>query len=100
MSRRTCDIGIRMAIGAQRRHIIQAIGIRVVALITVGLCLGLVGSFGFTRMTGTLLFGVSAGDAVTFASMAAVLALMSLLALFIPLRAASRLDALAAIRHE
>ena len=100
VSRRTRDIGIRMAFGAQHRHIIQAIGSRVVALITVGLCLGLMGSLGFSRMTGTLLFGVSTGDAATFASMAAVLALMALLALFVPLRAATRLDALAAIRHE
>ena len=100
VSRRTRDIGIRMAFGAQHRHIIQAIGSRVVALITVGLCLGLMGSLAFSRMTGTLLFGVSTGDAATFASMAAVLALMALLALFVPLRAATRLDALAAIRHE
>jgi predicted permease len=100
VNRRTRDIGIRMALGAQRRHIIQVIGTRVIALITVGLCLGLLGSFGFTRVTGTLLFGVSTGDAATFASMAAVLAVMSLLAFFIPVRAATRLDAVAAIRHE
>lgn len=100
VSRRTRDIGIRMALGAQPHHIIQVIGTRVIALITVGLCLGLLGSFGFTRVTGTLLFGVSTGDAATFASMAALLALMSLLAFFIPVRAATRLDAVAAIRHE
>ena len=63
VSRRTRDIGIRMALGAQRRDIIQVIGTRVIALIIVGLCLGLLGSFGFTRVTGTLLFGVSTGDA-------------------------------------
>lgn len=100
VNRRTRDIGIRMALGAQPHHVIQVIGTRVIALIAVGLCLGLLGSFGFTRVTGTLLFGVSTGDAATFASMAALLALMSLLAFFIPVRAATRLDAVAAIRHE
>ena len=63
VSRRTRDIGIRMALGARRRDIIQVIGTRVIALIIVGLSLGLLASFGFTRVTGTLLFGVSTGDA-------------------------------------
>ena len=100
VSRRTRDIGIRMALGAQRRHIIRAIGTRVVTLITAGVCLGLFGSFGFTGVTGTLVFGVSTGDATTFASMTALLSLMSFLAFVIPIRAATRLDAVAAIRHE
>ena len=100
VSRRTRDIGIRMALGARRRHIIRAIGARVITLITAGVCLGLLGSFGFTSVTGTLVFGVSTGDAATFASMTALLALISLLAFVIPVRAATRLDAVAAIRHE
>jgi putative ABC transport system permease protein len=100
VSRQIRDIGIRMALGAQRRHIIRAIGTRVAALITAGVCLGLLGSFGFTGVTGTLVFGVSTGDIATFASMTALLALMSLLAFVIPVRAATRLDAVAAIRHE
>jgi ABC-type antimicrobial peptide transport system permease subunit len=100
VSRRVRDIGIRMALGARRRHIVQAIGARVIALIALGLVLGLLGAFGFTRVTRTLLFGVTTGDAPTFAWMAAVLALVSLLAFAIPLRAATRLDALAAIRHQ
>ena len=68
--------------------------------IASGLLLGLLGSFAFTRVTGTLVFGVTTGDAGTFAWMAALLALVSLLALAIPLRAATRVDALAAIRHD
>ena len=100
VSRRTRDIGIRLALGARRCHIVQTIGTRVAALIASGLLLGLLGSFAFTRVTGTLVFGVTTGDAGTFAWMAALLALVSLLALAIPLRAATRVDALAAIRHE
>jgi ABC-type antimicrobial peptide transport system permease subunit len=63
---------IRMALGAQRHHIIQAIGI----------------------------FGVSTGDAATFASMTVLLAMISVLAFVIPVRAATRLDAVEAIRRE
>ncbi len=100
VSRRTRDIGIRMALGAERRHIIRAIGMRVVVLITAGVCLGLLGSFGFTGVTGTLVFGVSTGDAATFASMTALLAVISVLAFVIPVRAATRLDAVAAIRQD
>lgn len=66
----------------------------------VGLGLGLLGSLGLSRVTGALMFGVTAGDAATFASMTAVLASVSLLAFSIPVRAATRLDALSAIRHE
>ena len=100
VSRRTRDIGIRMALGARRRHIIRAIGARVITLITAGVCLGLFGSAGFTGVTGTLVFGVSTGDAATFASMTALLAVISVLAFVIPVRAATRLDAVAAIRHD
>jgi predicted permease len=100
VSRRTREIGILMALGARRRHIIRAISKRVITLITAGVCLGLLGSFGFTGIAGTLVFGVSTGDAPTFVSMTALLVLMSVLAFVIPVRAATRLDAIAAIRHE
>lgn len=100
VSRRTREIGIRVALGAGRGHILRAIGFRGVALIAIGLLLGVLGSLGFTQVTSTLLFGVGVGDAPTFAGMAALLALVSLLALSIPVRAATGLDPLAAIRHE
>jgi predicted permease len=100
VSRRTRDIGIRMVLGARRVHIVRSIGGRGAALIGAGLVLGVLGSFGLNRMTGTLMFGVTGGDAATFASMAALLALVSLLAFAIPIRAAIRLDPLAAIRRE
>jgi predicted permease len=100
VSRRTRDIGIRMALGARRVQIVRTIGARGVALIAIGLSLGLLGSFAFARVTGTLMFGVTAGDTATFAWMATVLAVVSLIGLSIPVRAATRLDALAAIRQE
>ena len=100
VSRRTRDIGIRRALGARPRDIVRTIGGRTLSLVTAGLGLGLLGSIGFTRVTGTLLFGVTAADSATFAGMAALLAVVSLVAFSIPLRAATRLDALAAIRRE
>ena len=100
VSRRTRDIGIRLALGARPRDIIRTIGGRAITLVTAGLGLGLLGALGFTQVTGTLLFGVTAADSATFAGMAVLLALVSLLAFSIPIRAATQLDALVAIRHE
>ena len=100
VSWRTRDIGIRMALGAQPRDIVLVIGRRGAALVITGLGLGVLGSLGFTRITGALLFGVTAADGVTFSGMAALLALVTLIALAIPVRRATRLDAVAAIRHE
>jgi predicted permease len=100
VSRRTRDIGIRMALGAQHRHIVDVIVRRGVILVIVGLSLGLLGSFAFTRIAGTLLFGVTAADTGTFAGMSALLAVVSLIAFYIPVRTALRLDSVAAIRHE
>jgi ABC-type antimicrobial peptide transport system permease subunit len=100
VSRRTRDIGIRMALGARPRDIVRTIGGRGITLVAAGLSLGLVGSLGFNQITGNLLFGVTASDSATFAGTAALLALVSLLAFSIPVRAAIRLDALAAIRRE
>ena len=100
VSRRTRDIGIRMALGAGRGRIVRTVGARSAVLIAIGLGLGLVASLAFSRLTGTLMFGVTGGDALSFAGTALVLGVVSLLALAIPVRAATRLDALTAIRHE
>jgi predicted permease len=100
VSRRTRDIGIRMALGARSRDIVRTIGARAITLAAAGLGLGLMGSLAFTQLTGTLLFGVTAADSATFVAMATLLAFIALLAFSIPIRAATRLDALAAIRRE
>jgi predicted permease len=100
VTRRTRDIGIRMALGAQRRDIVRVIGRRGLTLVVAGIGLGLLGSFGFTQLAGTLLYGVKASDSATFAAMSALLAAVSLIAFSVPLRTATRLDAVAAIRYE
>ena len=100
VARRTRDIGIRMALGAQPRDIVRLIGRRALTLTIAGISLGLLGSFGFTQLAEALLYGVTATDSVTFAGMSALLAVVSLTAIYIPVRAATRLDAVAAIRYE
>jgi predicted permease len=100
VSRRTREIGIRMALGAQPSHIVRVVGWRGVMLTAVGLLLGIVGSLAFTRIAAALLYGITARDAATFVSMSALLAAVSAVAFWIPARAATRLDAVAAIRRE
>jgi predicted permease len=100
VARQTRDIGIRMALGARPRHIISMIGRRGFTLVIAGLGLGVLGSLGFTQIAGALLFGVTASDSATFAGMSALLAIVSLIAIYLPTRAATRLDAVAAIRYE
>jgi predicted permease len=94
------DIGIRMALGAAPRDIGRMLGRRGLRLTLAGLGLGLLGSFGFTRIAGALLYGIAPSDGATFAGAAALLAAVSLIAIYIPARAATRLDAVAAIRCE
>jgi putative ABC transport system permease protein len=89
-----------MALGARPRHIVRLIGRRGLTVVAAGITFGVPGSFGFTRIAEALLFGVKASDSATFAGMAALLAVVSLIALCIPARAATRLDAVAAIRSE
>jgi predicted permease len=100
VSRRTRDIGIRVALGARRSHIARAIAVRAAVIVAIGLVLGVVASLAFTRVTGTLLFAITPGDTPTFVAMAGVLALVCTMAFVIPVRTAVRLDALTAIRHE
>jgi predicted permease len=101
VSRHRRDIGVRMALGAEHYHIMRVFGRRGVTVAIAGLCLGLLGSLWFRRIADALLFGVApASESVTFAGMAMVLAVVSLLAVYIPARSATHLDPVDAIRYE
>jgi ABC-type antimicrobial peptide transport system permease subunit len=99
-SRRTNEIGIRMAMGAQRRDIFKiAVGEGLV-IVGFGLATGLIGSFVLTRFLQTMLFNVKPADPLTFLAISLLLALVTLLACVVPARRASYVDPLTALRHE
>jgi len=100
VSQRTREIGVRMALGAARRDVNRLVLQEGAPLILAGLALGLVASFGLTRLMSALLFGVSPVDPVTFASVSVTLAAIALLASYLPARRAAAMDPTEALRWE
>jgi predicted permease len=96
----THDIGVRVALGAQRANIIQMVLRQGLELTAVGIGVGLFGALALTRVMAGLLFGVSATDAVTFSAVALTLALVAGLATYIPARRATKIDPIVALREE
>jgi predicted permease len=100
VGQRTHEIGIRMALGARRSHVLKMVLGQGARLALLGAAIGLAASVGLTRLMGTILYGVSPTDPLTFAAVAIVLALIALAACYIPARRAVRLDGVVALRHE
>jgi putative ABC transport system permease protein len=94
------DIGVRMALGAERRSILFMVLRQGMELAGAGIVLGLLGSAAFTRTMAGLLFGVSTADAITFSSVPLALFATTMLATYIPALRATRLDPLVALRDE
>ena len=100
VAQRTNEIGIRLALGAQSRDVLLMIVKQGSMLIGLGLAIGLLGAFALTRLIASLLFGVTAKDPFTFAAVAVLLALVALLACYIPAWRATKVDPMEALRCE
>jgi predicted permease len=99
-SQRTREVGIRVALGAQRLHILRMALAEGMRIVVIGLAAGLVGAAIMTRFFRSMLFDVGTTDPITFLSVAAILAGVALFACYIPARRATRVDPLVALRQE
>lgn len=100
VARRTNEIGVRMAIGAQQRQVLTMILREVLVLAAAGIGIGVLAAFGLTRYVRSMLYGLTSSDPVTFGGTMLLLGVVVLAAGWWPAQRASRLDPMAALRHE
>jgi ABC-type antimicrobial peptide transport system permease subunit len=98
--RRTREIGIRMALGAQRRGVLWMIAGRALRLVAVGVAVGLPLAWVASRWVGSMLFGLTAVDPSVIAGAVAVLSMAAMVAAYVPAKRATRVDPTTALRHE
>jgi putative ABC transport system permease protein len=99
-NQRTHEIGVRMALGAQRTDVMKLVLGHGVRLAIAGVVLGVIGALAASRLLSTLLFGVTARDPFTIVVVSLVLTFVALLACYIPARRAAKVDPLVALRYE
>jgi ABC-type antimicrobial peptide transport system permease subunit len=97
---RTREIGVRMALGAQRSDVLWIVMRETLTLLAAGLAVGILLAIASSRGLSSLLFGLSAADPVALGATVAVLALVAVLAGWVPARRATRVDPMVALRYE
>jgi len=97
---RTHEIGVRVALGASRRDVLQMVLGQGLKITLIGVGIGVVAALGFTRLITTLIYGVGASDPLTFGGVAILLSAVALFACYIPARRAMRVDPIVALRYE
>jgi ABC-type antimicrobial peptide transport system permease subunit len=100
VAQRTREFGVRVALGANVRDLLQLVVGQGMKLVGVGLVVGIVGSLALTRLLGGFLFGVQPTDPRTFAAVAALLAIVGVIACWLPARRATKVDPVVALRAE
>ena len=100
VSRRTREIGLRMALGARAQDVVRLVLGQVMSVTVLGVAVGVAGALALRRLVASMLFGVGAGDPATFFIVAAMLALVALAAGYVPARRASRVEPSVALRTE
>jgi predicted permease len=100
VSRRTKELGIRMALGGQVHHVLELVLGQGMRLIGAGVLMGALGGFAISRLLDRFLYGVGGSDPVTFAATIAILVAVALLATFLPARRATKVDPMVALRYE
>jgi putative ABC transport system permease protein len=100
VSRRTYEVGVRMALGGRAGDVLRLIMGQGLAPVFVGLVIGLIAARGLTRILSNLLFGVGATDPFVFAAVAILLVTVAFLAVYIPARRAAHVDPMIALRAQ